>query len=82
MAELVGGVRYRGNGNISDCNDAITGYYVFAAKPNNSPSKYGGILFCLKVDPIMTMQLYMSDADGLFSRYRWYSNQWADWVKL
>ncbi len=63
---------------IVDCNDALTGFYSFAVAPKNAPSNYGGILVSIYSFP-MVMQLYMSDADGLFSRYKWYSNAWTNW---
>ena len=69
-----------GKSNISDCDNADTGFYSFTAAPQNAPSNYGGILISISSFPMIS-QLYMSDADGLFYRYKWYNNAWSSWYK-
>ena len=66
---------------ISDCNNADTGFYLFSEAPQNAPTEYGGILISIRGYP-MKMQLYMSEAYGLYYRSKWYSNAWRNWSKI
>ena len=58
---------------LNNCNDAKTGYYSFVVAPDNAPSSDGGILICINKYP-MIMQMYLSDAYGLYYLHKWYSN--------